>query len=370
MNLPDILYGYNLVPNSTQQSIESAVLTNHPASSMFIIFLALFASWFIYFLIKFFKPSAIKIHFTVVVNRISKECKRLLQQKEITSELNELVSATVDYDTLAFPYPVSLHYIRNADKQTAYLYRNKVHVKLKQSENEDINFIHAIAMYVERGFIPNGKLLLTPILARASNVLMVRKIIEVANKRGLAYFMSYFFNEYLQGDQDVYNLYCLLMDIDKKSLFLPVLVKQAERITRIIEYPEYSYTLKSDFQEFMHCLIHIASSRNILSTNTTIYNTYFRVAFLSFHHLSGSYGTRQILEQILTYKKQGFSYIYLLSISNDPFIINEVLSELHYLDKSFSSIAITKNRIIQYHRYAKQTICIEFSVFFNNDDPM
>jgi hypothetical protein len=363
MDLSDMIQSYMLISGNSKQVVESIGITSNPSTITLFALFVLFIFSSVFSLIKLSKKDIKKVYLYIPVSRIHNALKKIYQQIKNTFAINDLIQRVIGSDISLFDKPVSLHYVQNTENETAELLRNRIHVRIKQRENENVDFVLAAAMCVEIGFLHNGKAFLHPTVSKACNLVMVRKIIEAADRRGLNYFLRRFIKEYIGDDQEIYSLYYTLMELDRRGLFIPILIKQTERIARIATYPERNLTLRNDFYEFLLCLTKICRLNTALSINTAVCNTYFRTAILSFNNLNHQFGPMQLLDQILSYRREGYAYIYLFTVDNHPCIIQKLLDELPIAEKYFSSINITRDNPNQLYQNPQQTICIEFSAY-------
>lgn len=173
-----------------------------------------------------------------------------LFSKKVNSEVDELI----------LPDGIKIDWVRGETTREAFLRQNEVVVKMNHHRNQARNFVNATISYVTEGLISHARHLIDPIVLKACDFTMVRKILT-ENKRNSA--LQIFYNEIYEPEKTqeplIENYHTTMDSLDEKGLFTRLLVREFSELGLKMYGRASTTEIKEETRRFAEFLDRIAT---------------------------------------------------------------------------------------------------------------
>lgn len=234
--------------------------------------------------------------------------------KNISSENNEIL-----------PYDLKVEWVKEESRET-FLKKNQVIVRMSQKSNPHRNFMYAVTEFVKQGFMPKARKYIDPKLLQASDLTVIRKMLEIGYHEAIDYFDCELLNPIASADSEIDELLNNIQRIDENGMFMPILINEFSKIGRRI-YPERpDECLIAESKEFLRFLNTIASKRPGEDVDLEFNREYFKVAIsLAARDDTLLYrGIRVYINQVLRELNQGIETIYVFGLGQKRKVARQV----------------------------------------------
>lgn len=218
----------------------------------------------------------------------------------------------------------------DVEKQETFVNNNKVIIRIKQSSNPHENLVTAVSGYVNNGLLYNVRKYLHKEVIEATNVYMIRKIIQEASSDTLTYLDENYLIPKLKENQSLKEDYEKLVKIDHNGMFIGIMLnefyKAGMSLFGELEDPE----LFAESGEFMRFLYDIAIGVSDDYSRLTFNRDYFKVAiFLAASNKTlKRKGIRPFIKAIAKKLDEGIETIYVFGLGSKREIAETISNEV------------------------------------------
>ncbi|MDR1245413.1 MAG: hypothetical protein LBK57_00080 [Clostridiales Family XIII bacterium] len=156
------------------------------------------------------------------------------------------------------PYDLKIVWVKDEDRQT-FLDNNEIIVRMRNSADPTVNYIHAITEYVKSGLIPGSKKYLDENLLLATNLSVIRKLLLFGGTTAVNYFDENVYNK--EVSRDVRSIMGMLRSIDDNGMFIQVLLNEFEKLAVKLNDVLPCQEISKEAFEFTRFLFNIASRK-------------------------------------------------------------------------------------------------------------
>jgi len=265
----------------------------------------IFASWFhIHILRRFFKFSQRK--------SVSLELQGKIN--DFRNSLNKKIPGILSYG-------IKIKWVHKENiTRNAFLERNQVVVVLKSYEEQDINFVTAILLYLPKALIPFARKNINEKSSRAIDLIYAKKIIK---ERKSISTLDYFINEVLypelEDDTELKN-YCSIMDLlDNRGFLTSILMNELMILARKLNLIVPNKQIICETRDFILFLSKFTQKKREEHVPLDFIRTHIRIGItpIAIKEKFREFGIKPYKEAIERCIKQGIHRIYIVSCGEE-----------------------------------------------------
>jgi len=220
--------------------------------------------------------------------------------KNLCKELNELL-----------PYSIKINWVKETNKK-AFFDDNKVILCMDHNRTRNQNIIYAINDYIDNGLLPVLNKHIDDTVMHSSKLVLTRKVISMAYKDGLNYFLQNIFLLETERDPELKELVEQLLRLDDNGMFVQILLRElqdkANKYALGLVYNDF----KDEVREFIQYLHNIATREFREEKELKFQKKYFRMAIILVANLTtyNTYGVKAYIRRFKEDLKLGIDNIY------------------------------------------------------------
>ena len=256
------------------------------------------------------------------------------KKNQLSNQVRGTILRTIKKNNLStgniIPEDLKVEWV-NSEEKDVFIHKQQVIIRIKQKSNPNENLVSVISDYVNTGLLYDVKQYLNKDIMAASQLLMIRKILQNANKDALPYWDNNFLTPEFNKDCDLKENFYKLQAIDKNGMFVGILLNEFKKaglsIYGEIEDPEL-WAESSEFTRFLYDIaLGISNDPERLRFN----RDYFKVSIFltaSDKTLRDS-GIRPFMKAMLEQLDNGIQTIYIFGLGSKQEIAKLISSELN-----------------------------------------
>lgn len=238
----------------------------------------------------------------------------------------------------ALPYDLRVEWVEESDRD-AFINGDQVIVCMSSDRNPQRNFVHAVQEYVAKGLMPKAKGYIDKKLVRATDLTIVRKILQEISDASLIFFNEQVLTPELASDEELESLIQELTRIDQNGMLVPILMSELIKASNRV-YPGLpTPALVQESRDFVRFLFSVAN-RQMGEYHDTVFNrSYIKVeiALAANPVTYQSLGLGPTIHHIVNQVKQGIETVYIFGLANNIDIAKELETKLLKRNEMFVS---------------------------------
>lgn len=217
------------------------------------------------------------------------------------------------------------------DTPESFVKEEQVIVRIKKSKNPHENLVTTTAAFVNAGLLYNHRRYLDEDVMKASRFNMIRTIVSKAGKNDLTYFEENYLPNFLIADEEAYDYYQKLRQIDKNGMFVNILLNEYLKAADSLFGDEIDPCLVAESRELVTFLYNIATRDSEDNTDLLFCRNYFKIAIvLSYKMETVSHGgLNRYYNRILKDINEGYSTVYMLAVGRKTSMVNIIADKIN-----------------------------------------
>ena len=231
------------------------------------------------------------------------------------------------------PTDLKVEWVKD-ETPSAFVNKNQVIVRIKQSSNIHENLVVAVSAYVNEGLLHNVRRYLHKSVVQASKVYMTRKIVQSAGTASLTYLDEQYIFPQLRDNIVLKELYEQLAIIDRNGMFVGILLNEFQKVGMSIHGEIEDPELIAESKEFFRFLYDIALGVSNDYERLCFNRDYFKVVIFltaSNRTLQRS-GIRPFIRAISQKLDEGIETIYVFGLGRKQEIAGAISQEIDQKD--------------------------------------
>ncbi len=116
----------------------------------------------------------------------------------------------------------------------AILQGNSVVIRIRKNDPEDKNFVHAVALYVEKCLLFKAKKYISAPQGKATDLLVIKKLLEEQKPTVVGYFVDDYLHPILERKSRTAEIFEDLATLDNHGLFMPVYLREVNFLGQMV----------------------------------------------------------------------------------------------------------------------------------------
>ncbi len=194
--------------------------------------------------------------------------KRIIRY-DIEGRINEFTKSVVQKVPKLDPIGVSIRWIEEGETPEDFLEGNRLIIRMRQSANQDRNFVAASMVFIAKLVIRKAKKYMAPYQSRATDLYIGKMLLEKEKPGAVDYFFEEFFRPGVEGDRRVGELIEHYNLMDKAGVFFPVLLQELTFLGEKVFYRPRNALIVTEVRQLISFLTDYAN-RPVGATNTEV----------------------------------------------------------------------------------------------------
>ena len=152
--------------------------------------------------------------------KISKKAELGHVALDIQGKINSFTKSINEQVQGIIPYGIKIKWVTGEITRESFLEENDVIVRINYHTNQDENIIRVTEEFILKGLLPDSRPYVDEKVMRATDLIMVKKLVEKEHRPALPLYYSDVLNPELSADDELsaYDLHYVLSDIATNQL--------------------------------------------------------------------------------------------------------------------------------------------------------
>ena len=298
---------------------------------------------------------------TGLFSRISTKAAKASLSAKVRGSILKSVYRFDDLQTDIIPRDLKVEWVRE-EAQESFINNDAVIVRIKKTNNPQENLVTATASYVCEGLLHNHRRYIDSDVMRASNYTMIRNIIEHSGKNSVTYFEEKYLPLYLSQDDEAYDIYYKLRDIDKNGMFTNILLKEFLKASDPLFGEVPDPCLIAESRTLVNFLYKIAIRGRNEDTELKLDTNYFKIAIILTAKDKTLYkrGILPYIHMIKNFINSDCDTVYMLGIGSKIITAEEIARTIN--EDTSSMIFATQRRYKHIFNNGKRKDAVIFEI--------
>ncbi len=275
---------------------------------------------------------------------ISKDIQSKLNiyRKKINKECKDLIPFKTD---IRFLNPLSF------DKESIEHHENKVILILKNSKNQDENFVRATKFSVENTLIPNSRRYINPLLLKSLDMQFIKNLISKVDKSKLNFYLdNYFFLE-LENNTHLEDIINTLDILTEGGAFTRILLNELKQYGSQLFPRKSTDEYYEEVDGFFKMIKEFAYKKSGEDINPNYNGKFINASIVmigksfKLYTKNGDVNTTPYMNWIFNCEDKGIKSIYLLGRDSTIIAVQMISSLLDLMSERFQMISKSVYRI-------------------------
>lgn len=293
-------------------------------------------------LILFFNPEKVMIWKSEIYALGSKTSTRLSKkaiQNKVRGTIIKLTKEISKENKYILPYDMKVEWVQNESKKTL-LENNQIIIRMGLGDNKSRNVVTALSEYINKGFMPKTRRYVDENIVKASDLNLMRKMLILGYQDGLDIFDDEVYLPLIEADKQIKDMIQNIISIDDDGMFIPILINEFIKASRILHPDIPNQTFKNETKEFLNFLYRHATTPKDQLREFEFKREYIKVvvALMSSDYTLYEKGENFYIRKISKAINNGFDTIYLLSLGSKIVITEDICSRIKETEPRIKSI--------------------------------
>ncbi len=177
----------------------------------------------------FLYPEQVQKWFALLLKlslRVWRGGEKLYIRHDIEGRVNDFAKSLAKRVPSFEPIGVSIKWVEQGESPDDFLEGKRVIIRMRQSENQDKNFVGATMIFIARAVIRKAKKYMAPYQKKATDLYIGKALLEKEKPGAVDYFFEEFLRPGIEEDARIAELIERYNLMDKTGVFFPVLLEE------------------------------------------------------------------------------------------------------------------------------------------------